>query len=67
MAEQQPPKDPPRRTSRPRQTPAELSAVHAATQARLKQEAAARRAVGKGGSPRASGTTRIGHGHRSSG
>jgi len=63
MAEQQPPKDPPRRTSRPRQTPAELSAGHAATQARLKQEAAARRAVAKG-TPRASGISRIGHGHR---
>jgi hypothetical protein len=66
MAAQQPPSDPARRPSQ-RKTPAEISAGHAATQLRLKQEAAARRAVAKTGSPRASGTSRIGRGHRSSG
>jgi hypothetical protein len=62
---QQPPNDPVGRPNR-RKTPAEVSAGFAATQVRLKQEAAARRAVAKG-SPRASGTSRIGHGHRPSG
>ena len=52
-----------RRPGRPKKTPAEKSAGFAATQVRLKQEAAGRRAVVKG-SPRASGTSRIGHGHR---
>jgi hypothetical protein len=65
MRAQQPPSDPARRPSR-RKTPAEVSAELAAIQVRLKQEAAARRAVAKG-SPRASGTSRIGRGHRSSG
>jgi hypothetical protein len=64
MSAQQPPNDPARRPSR-RQTPAEVSAGHAATQARLKQEAAARREAAKGRAPRASGISRIGHGHRS--
>jgi len=65
MRAQQPPSDP-KGPPRRRKTPAEVSAGHTATQVRLKQEAAARRAVAKG-SPRASGTSRIGHGHRSSG
>ena len=46
-----------------RKTAAEVSAGHAAAQVRLKQEAAARRAVSTG-SPRASGISRLGHGHR---
>jgi hypothetical protein len=59
---QQPPRDSARRPSQ-RKTPAEISAGHAATQARLKEEAAARRAVSTK-KPRASGISRIGHGHR---
>ena len=65
MRSQQPPSDSTGQPNR-RKTPAEVSAGFAATQVRLKQEAAARRAVATG-SPRASGTSRIGHGHRSSG
>ena len=62
MSAQQPPGNSPRRPSQ-RKTPAEISAGHAATQVRLKQEAAARRAVAKEGSPRANGSSRIGRGH----
>ena len=58
MSAQQPPSGPTGQPSR-RRTPAEVSAGHAATQVRLKQEAAARRAVVTR-SPRASGTRRIG-------
>ena len=65
MRAQQPPSNPAGRPNQ-RKTPAEVSAGFAATQVRLKQEAAARRAIAKG-SPRASGTSRIGHGHRSGG
>ena len=63
MPAQQPPSNPAGRTN-VRKTPAEVSAGHAAAQVRLKQEAAARRAVSTG-SPRASGISRLGHGHRS--
>ena len=65
MSAQQRPSGPSGRQN-PRKTPAEVSAGFAAIQVRLKQEAAARRAVAKG-SPRASGTSRIGRGHRSGG
>ena len=50
------------RANRPR-TPADRSAAFAATQVRLKQEAAARRAVAQR-VPVASGSTRAGRGHR---
>ena len=62
MSAQHPPSGPPGQPSR-RRTPAEVSAGHADTQVRLKQEAAARRAASEG-SPRASRTSRIGRGHR---
>ena len=62
MSAQHPPGGPPGQPSR-RRTPAEVSAGHADTQVRLKQEAAARRAASKG-SPRASGTSRNGRRHR---
>ena len=65
MHAHQSPSDPAGRPNR-RRTPAEVSAGFAAAQVRLKQDAAARRAVDTG-SPRASGTSRIGRGHRSSG
>jgi hypothetical protein len=63
MPAQQPPSKPAGRPNQ-RKTPAEVSAGHAAAQVRLKEEAAARRAVSTG-SPRASGISRLGHGHRS--
>ena len=63
MAAQQPSSNPSGR-AHVRKTPAEVSAGHAAAQIRLKEEAAARRAVSTG-SPRASGISRLGHGHRS--
>jgi len=63
VAAQQPSSNPSGRHVR--KTPAEVSAGHAAAQIRLKEEAAARRAVSTG-SPRASGISRLGHGgHRS--
>jgi len=65
VSAQQPPSDPQGRPNR-RKTPAEISAGFAAAQVRLKQDAAARRAVAKG-SPRASGSSRIGRRHRPSG